>query len=393
MQHGDRNGTWQLPYENAVFVSYKWGGNGEEIVNLIDQALQIRGIKLIRDKRDLPYKGSIRTFMERLGHGNCVILIINDEYLRSRHCMFELLEIAEAEKFHDRVFPVVLSDASIYDPVRRIEYVRYWEAKRAELAEAMRTLDPANLQGIREDMDLYDRIRDRVSGLTSTLRDMNTLSPDIHKEAGYQILVDAIAERLQIKDPGSKDQSHQKRTIDRRLNAPIPNERGSGQTTDGGVRKISPAGRAAIWVFAAIVLVVLIGIGRAVFERFKSTPISPSPMPFCIGTGDILVKVHVLGSTDEELATLIPGGTFTIDPGSTVFFQVELTSIDGVDLPAVDCAWVNAGRATDGKLLHNAGCRIDYQGGREKVTDALSLQLSQPSCSALPPYAFFISSR
>ena len=183
--------------EKAVFVSYAWGGEREQIVNEIDEALQQRGIKVIRDKRDLGYKGSISEFMERLGRGNCVIVVISDKYLRSPNCMFELVEIAEGKGFHDRIFPIVLADANIYDPLKRIEYVRYWEIKRAELAEAMKTLDPANLQGIREDMDLYDRIRDRISGLTSILKDMNTLTPDMHRETNFNEVYDGILKRMQ----------------------------------------------------------------------------------------------------------------------------------------------------------------------------------------------------
>jgi len=183
-------------YEQVVFISYAWGGISEEIVNQIDRALQQRGIKIIRDKRDLDYKDSIGEFMERIGRGNCVILVIGDKYLRSPNCMFELVEIANRQQFHDRIFPVVLNDANIYDPVKRIEYVKYWEGKRAELAEAMRTLDPANLQGIREDMDLYDHIRDRISGLTSTLKDMNTLTPDKHLDSDFNELYKAIENRL-----------------------------------------------------------------------------------------------------------------------------------------------------------------------------------------------------
>jgi internalin A len=95
--------------------------------------------------------------MERIGQGNCVIVVISDKYLRSPNCMFELAEIAENKQFHNRVFPIILGDANIYDPIKRIEYVRHWESKRAELAEAMKSLDPANLQGLRDDMDLYDR--------------------------------------------------------------------------------------------------------------------------------------------------------------------------------------------------------------------------------------------
>jgi hypothetical protein len=183
-------------YEQSVFISYAWGGEREEIVNHIDQALQQRGIKVIRDKRDLGYKGSINEFMERIGRGNCVILVISDKYLRSPNCMFELVEIAENKQFHDRIFPVVLADADIYDPVKRIAYIKHWEVKRAELAEAIKTLDPANLQGIREEMDTYDRIRDKVSGLTSILKDMNTLTPDMHRDSNFSHLYDALEKRL-----------------------------------------------------------------------------------------------------------------------------------------------------------------------------------------------------
>ncbi len=183
-------------YEQMVFISYAWGGESEEIVNHIDQALQQRGLKIIRDKRELGYKGSISAFMERIGQGNCVIVVISDKYLRSPNCMFELVEIAEGKQFHGRVFPVVLSDANIYDPIRRLEYVRHWEIKRGELAQAMKEVDPANLQGIREDMDLYDRIRDKVSGLTSILKDMNTLTPDLHRDSDFSEIYTGIERRM-----------------------------------------------------------------------------------------------------------------------------------------------------------------------------------------------------
>jgi hypothetical protein len=208
-------------------VSYKWGGKGEEIVNQIEQALQARGLRIIRDKRDLGYKGSIHKFMERIGQGNCVIVVIDDAYLRSNNCMFELMEIAEAKQFHDRTFPVVLNDANIYDTLKRIEYVKYWELKRAELAEAMKTLDPANLQGIRDDIDLYDRIRDQISRLISTLNDMNTYTPEMHQTGDYQILADAIVERLE-----SKDYVQQETIRDRRLDAAMPKECQVNQTTE-----------------------------------------------------------------------------------------------------------------------------------------------------------------
>jgi len=183
-------------HEQAVFISYAWGGESEETVNQIEQALQQRGLKIIRDKRDLGYKGSISAFMERISLGNCVIVVISDKYLRSPNCMFELVEIAEGKQFHDRIFPIVLSNAEIYDPIRRLEYVKHWELKRGELAQAMKEVDPANLQGIREDMDLYDRIRDKISGLTSILKDMNTLTPDFHRNSDFSEIYAGIERRM-----------------------------------------------------------------------------------------------------------------------------------------------------------------------------------------------------
>ncbi len=190
--------------EQTVFISYAWGGEREEIVNQLDEALQKRGIEIIRDRRNLGYKGSIKDFMERMGQGNCVIVVVSDKYIRSPNCMFELVEIAENKQFHDRIFPIVLADTDIYDPVKRLGYVKYWEEKRNELAEAMKNVDPANLQGIRDDMDLYDRIRDKVSGLVSILKDMNTLTPEMHQNSNFSQLYEALEKRLR-ENPSSPD--------------------------------------------------------------------------------------------------------------------------------------------------------------------------------------------
>ncbi|MGE5376232.1 MAG: toll/interleukin-1 receptor domain-containing protein [Bacteroidota bacterium] len=184
-------------YEQAVFISYAWRGESEEIVNQIDRSLQERGIRIIRDKRDLGYKGSISEFMERIGRGNCVVVVISDRYLRSKNCMFELVEIAENKEFADRVFPIVLSDARISDPVDRLDYVEYWEAEKARLNQRIKNLsDVSNLQGINEELNNYDRFRDRISGLTSTLKDMNTLTPDMHRDSDFSDLYAAIEKRM-----------------------------------------------------------------------------------------------------------------------------------------------------------------------------------------------------
>jgi hypothetical protein len=42
-------------------------------------------------------------------------------YPFSCNCMFELIEIAQNGDFYDRIFPIVLPDAQIYNPKDRLK--------------------------------------------------------------------------------------------------------------------------------------------------------------------------------------------------------------------------------------------------------------------------------
>lgn len=181
---------------HQVYISYAWGGESERIVNELDADLQAKGILVIRDKRDLGFKGMIRDFMQQIGRGHAVIVVISDKYLKSPNCMFELVEIAKNKDIYDRVFPIVLGDADIYNPVNRIKYIKHWEEKLKELDEAMRSVSAANLQGMREELDSYDEIRDNVSNLTFLLKDMNTLTPEMHESTNFASLITTLEKRL-----------------------------------------------------------------------------------------------------------------------------------------------------------------------------------------------------
>ncbi len=180
-----------------VYISYAWGGESERIVNELDTDLKAKGIEVVRDKRDLGFKGMIRDFMQEIGRGHAVIVVISDKYLKSPNCMFELVEIAKNKDFYDRIFPIVLGDADIYNPVQRIAYIKHWEDKLKELDEAMKSVSSANLQGMREEIDSYDEIRDNISNLTFFLKDMNTLTAEMHENSNFSSLISALEDRLQ----------------------------------------------------------------------------------------------------------------------------------------------------------------------------------------------------
>ncbi len=179
-----------------VFISYNWQEDSNEMANKLVQAFKAEGITIIRDKTHTTFKDSIKNFMQRIGQGKCVVVVISDRYLKSEYCMFELVEIAENGDFYGRIFPIVLPDAKIYDDFERIDYLKYWEQKKAKLQEKYKTIDLPRTDTILKTLNLYDEIRGNIDNLTNLLKDMNTLSPDLLLESKFEQMIKAVKTKL-----------------------------------------------------------------------------------------------------------------------------------------------------------------------------------------------------
>ncbi len=175
-----------------IFLSYAWGGESEKIVNDLDLAFQKKGIFLTRDKRDLGFKGMISEFMFRIGKGKAVVMVISDKYLKSPYCMFELLEIYRNLDFGNRIFPIVLKDANIFEPIPKLKYLEYWQDKRKELDDAIRKLGPEAIPVIGDDYKIYKKIFDNYGELANILKDINSLTPEMHLADNFSTLIDAV---------------------------------------------------------------------------------------------------------------------------------------------------------------------------------------------------------
>jgi hypothetical protein len=179
--------------QNQVFISYAWGGESETVANELEIILQNNGIDLVRDKSDLGFKGLIREFMQQIGMGNLVVLVISDKYLKSKNCMFELMEVEKKGEFFDRIFPIVLPDANIYDSLGILSYLKYWDQKIKELNASAKELDNlADTRKVQEDINLYTDIRGAIDDLAGKLSNMNTLTLEIMRSKSYQPLIDAL---------------------------------------------------------------------------------------------------------------------------------------------------------------------------------------------------------
>lgn len=98
--------------KEEVYISYAWPNKGvpktphSDIVLNVEKALK-KDFKVVIDKKDLNYKGNIKEFEKRLGKGKKIVLIVCDKFLKSKHCMFEVLKIQEAGNVAERVFPQI----------------------------------------------------------------------------------------------------------------------------------------------------------------------------------------------------------------------------------------------------------------------------------------------
>ncbi len=131
------------------FVSYAWGDatpEGREREAIVDQlcnAATADGIRIVRDKTTLRTGDRISQFMQRIGAGGRVFVILSDKYLRSGFCMYELFEVWRNSKWDDqdflgRVRVYALPDAAIFGIKQRLQYAILWKQRFEEVEAEIR---------------------------------------------------------------------------------------------------------------------------------------------------------------------------------------------------------------------------------------------------------------
>ncbi|MCW3107411.1 MAG: hypothetical protein JWQ09_1917 [Segetibacter sp.] len=130
-------------------------------------------LKFIVDKDELHYGQSIDSFMTRIGKGKTVIIIISDNYLKSKYCMTEMIRIFKYNNEDKRAFAIV-----IVDNISKAEsYEKFWKEKAIELV----TEDKSNMLDINSALEfsnefkfLYKKLED-IKYLPIKLSDIETI--------------------------------------------------------------------------------------------------------------------------------------------------------------------------------------------------------------------------
>lgn len=191
----------------AIYISYAWGENGEAKEQIVDDlyaTLTEKGYNLIRDKINLGYKGDIGKFMDLIGTGAYIIVVVSNKYLTSKNCMYEMQAINKNKDIETRIFPIVLEDAKIYDPNERLNYNKFWQNEKTKLNKNYNELEDKSYTGeTLAELNNYDDFRRIIDEITKMLANMNTLTPDMHKGSNFSALMNALDQQMQ------KDKSKQ----------------------------------------------------------------------------------------------------------------------------------------------------------------------------------------
>lgn len=187
----------------SIYVSYAWKEEEQNrLVDRLGEACAARGIELWRDKTSIGYGDSIRQFMDEIGTGRHVVLVLSEAYFKSPYCMYELRQIYENKAFRQRVTPIVLSGTRFHKPIDRIPYIKYWEKEIADLRTALDDLDdPKMTLESRKDLDRYAENRRMIAELQSILADMNTPCAEVHVGTDFAALLDRISPQPAASSP------------------------------------------------------------------------------------------------------------------------------------------------------------------------------------------------
>ncbi|CAN5403622.1 hypothetical protein BH11BAC3_BH11BAC3_07730 [soil metagenome] len=181
-----------------IFLSFAWGGKGEKIANILGDVFQEKGVVMMHDRMDPGFNALISAFMQRMGEGKAIVVVISDEYLKSPYCMFELMEICQNPDFRKYIFPVVLDDAKIFEPIPRMMYINYWLDDKKKLKDGDENFG-ANISPLTsKELEIYQKLMDEFEELLNLLMEINALTPEMYRVGDLKTLVAAIQKCINI---------------------------------------------------------------------------------------------------------------------------------------------------------------------------------------------------
>ena len=185
---------------NEIYISYAWkdnksesGKRREELVDQICETLLAQNYKLIRDRNYLSLGKSIQKFMQEIGQGNYVIVVVSDKYLQSEYCMFEAVEILKSKEYEQKIFPIVLEDADIYNREGQFKYINYWKQQKHKIDEIINSDLQLNIDSAMNLVaDKVIEISQKIDDFILFIADKISINPAINFDGFIEQITSAI---------------------------------------------------------------------------------------------------------------------------------------------------------------------------------------------------------
>lgn len=192
--------------DKTVFLSYCQ--KDSDVADLIDNGIgsQLSGkAKISRDIRDVEYHESFKQFMQSIEQHDYVITLISDNYLKSRNCMFEMLEVVKDSQFSKKLIYIVLSDedskyysetpnnnigANVYSTEGQTQYTIYWQSEESKIQRQIDEIgDPISAINQIKESKIIKKILLDMPEFLEFIRDSKGLSLTEHLSNNFSEII------------------------------------------------------------------------------------------------------------------------------------------------------------------------------------------------------------
>ena len=198
-----------VPIEvKTVFLSYSH--KDTYIADSIEEALNscTKNINISRDIRDVKYKESFSEFMNTISEHDFVISIVSDNYLKSRNCMYEVVEVMKDKHYINKLLYIIIGDkdlnvlgragygcaAKIYTISGQDEYIKYWQSEEEKIKKLINGIDLSNTKNYIEELQVVRRIQLDIQNFMAELRDRKGISYSDILSSGFKDILSQIGE-------------------------------------------------------------------------------------------------------------------------------------------------------------------------------------------------------
>lgn len=174
----------------SIFISYSWSDT--KIADEIESDLSQFQLNLVRDVRDIEYKSSITSFMEKIRDTDFAILLVSEDYLKSKNCLKEVIHLLKEKEYEHKILPIIVGNPSIYNAEGRVLYTRHWLEEKNKLEELINSLPATAIINEIQELKVLESISSNINEFLSYISDIKNVTFSELKDESYKSLIESI---------------------------------------------------------------------------------------------------------------------------------------------------------------------------------------------------------